>query len=98
VNLALEGRNSVMPAIERVSDTPYQYRIGIADLKDVANVEKKMPRNFISDDGYGITDACRQYLRPLIQGEDYPQYTNGMPQYITLKNQLVPQKLKPFSL
>lgn len=98
VNLALEGHHAVMPTIERVSDEPYQYRIGIADLKQVANVEKRMPMNFISDDGFGITDACRHYLRPLIQGEDYPPYINGLPQYITLKNQLVPQKLKPFHI
>ncbi|MDL2284919.1 6-phosphofructokinase [Oxalobacter sp. OttesenSCG-928-P03] len=98
VELALQGRNSVMATIERISDDPYQYRIGTADLKDVANVEKYMPVSFISGDGFGITDDCRSYLRPLIQGEDYPQYINGMPRYITLKNRLVKQKLGPFSI
>lgn len=98
VNLALEGHNSVMPTIERISDEPYQYRIGMADLKNVANVEKQMPKSFISSDGFGITDECRHYLRPLIQGEDYPQYVNGLPQYITLKNTLVEKKRPPFSL
>lgn len=99
VNLALEGRNSVMPTIERISDAPYEYRIGTAGLENVANVEKQMPMSFISDDGFGITGACRHYLLPLIQGEDYPPYgSNGLPQYITLKNELVPRKLPPFHI
>ena len=98
VNLALEGHNAVMPTIERVSDTPYAYRIGMAPLADVANVEKFMPRSFITEDGFGITDACKAYLRPLIQGEDYPQYENGMPVFATLKNVAVPRKLPDFEI
>lgn len=96
VELALAGRNSVMPTIERLSDEPYRYRIGVADLKDVANVEKFMPKNFISEDGYGITEEGRKYLLPLIQGENYPPYQKGLPEYITLKNDLLPKKLAPF--
>ena len=96
VELAIEGRNSVMPTIERVSDDPYRYRIGVADLKDVANVEKFMPKDFISEDGFGITDQCKRYLMPLIQGEDYPPYADGLPRYVTLKNAEVPKKLSPF--
>ncbi len=96
VELALEGHNAVMPAIERLSDEPYRYRIGMADLKNVANVEKFMPKSFISDDGYGITDECRRYLLPLIQGQDCPPYRNGLPEYVTLQNRLMPQKLEPF--
>lgn len=96
VNLAVEGRNSVMPTIERVSDDPYKYKIGVADLREVANVEKKMPKSFISADGYGITEECRRYLLPLISGEDYPQYTNGLPRYISLQNKLVSKKLPDF--
>jgi ATP-dependent phosphofructokinase / diphosphate-dependent phosphofructokinase len=98
VNLALEGHNAVMPTIERVSDTPYAYRIGMAPLADVANVEKFMPRSFITEDGFGITEACKTYLRPLIQGEDYPQYENGMPVFATLKNVAVPRKLPDFEI
>ena len=63
--------------------------MGKAKLEDVANIEKKMPKEFISDDGFGITEACRRYLLPLIEGEDYPPYKNGMPQYVTLKNKSV---------
>jgi 6-phosphofructokinase len=98
VNLALAGHNAVMPTIERVSDTPYQYRIGMAALADVANVEKFMPREFITADGFGITEACKRYLRPLIQGEDPPEFRNGLPVYATLKNVAVARKLPAFAL
>ncbi len=93
VELAIEGRNAVMPVIVRKSDSPYTWEIGSADLADVANVEKKMPREYISEDGFTITDACRRYLSPLIQGEDYPPYKNGLPDYVILKNVAVPKKL-----
>jgi 6-phosphofructokinase 1 len=96
VELAIEGRNAVMPAIVRVSDTPYAWKIDVAQLQDVANREKMMPRHFISDDGFGITDACRKYLQPLIEGEDYPPYVNGLPAYVSLKNESVPRTLPPF--
>jgi 6-phosphofructokinase 1 len=98
VQLALQGRNAVMPTIERVSDAPYQYRIGTAPLSEVANREKFMPRDFITADGFGITEACKRYLRPLIQGEDYPAYHDGMPVFATLKNVAVPKKLPAFEL
>ncbi|MBI1175315.1 MAG: diphosphate--fructose-6-phosphate 1-phosphotransferase [Sideroxydans sp.] len=98
VKLALQGHNAVMPAIMRTSDQPYKWEIGIAPLKAVANVEKKMPRNFISRDGYGITGKCRAYLAPLIKGEDYPPYKDGLPQYVRLKNTAVKKKLKEFKL
>jgi len=94
VELAMEGRNAVMPTIVRKSDKPYKWRIGVAPLKDVANVEKKMPRNFISHDGFGITPKCRTYLLPLIAGEDYPPFKDGLPSYVRLKNVAVPKKLK----
>jgi 6-phosphofructokinase len=94
VELAIKGDNAVMPAIVRKSDSPYKWKIGVAPLKDVANVEKKMPRNFISRDGFGITAKCRAYLQPLITGEDYPPYKDGLPLYVRLKNEAVPKKLK----
>jgi len=98
VKLALKGHNAVMPTIDRVSDSPYKYKIGMAPLAKVANVEKFMPRNFITADGFGITEACKRYLRPLIQGEDYPKYRSGLPVYATLKNVAVPKKLPAFEL
>ena len=88
-----------MPTVERISNSPYQWQIGSADLADVANVEKMMPADFISADGFGITDACREYLYPLIQGEAYPEYDErGMPKYVVLKNQLIDRKLAVFEL
>ncbi|MEM7465456.1 MAG: 6-phosphofructokinase [Pseudomonadota bacterium] len=93
VEMALAGDNAVMPTIKRLSDEPYQWEIGKAALSDVANVEKMMPRDFITADGYGITEKCQRYLRPLIQGEDYPPYQNGLPMYVTLKNIAVAKKL-----
>jgi 6-phosphofructokinase 1 len=99
VELALKGRNAVMPAIVRKSDKPYKWIVGVADLKDVANVEKKMPRDYITPDGYHITPRCRQYLLPLIQGEDYPPFRNGLPAYARLKLAPVPKKLgTPFQV
>lgn len=93
VEFAVEGKNAVMPTIERRSDEPYEWAIGCANLADIANVEKKMPRDFISEDGFGITEKCRRYLLPLIQGEDYPPYKDGLPDYVRLKNVAVPKKL-----
>lgn len=93
VELAIAGKNAVMPTIVRVSDDPYKWEVGSANLADVANVEKKMPDNFITADGFGITEACRRYLQPLISGEDYPPYKNGLPHYAQLKNVAVAKKL-----
>ncbi len=98
VEMAIAGDNAVMPSIVRTSSNPYTWEIGKVDLAQVANVEKLVPRDFISDDGFGITAACREYLVPLIQGEDYPPYHNGMPNYVTLKNEMIPKRLDPFEL
>jgi 6-phosphofructokinase 1 len=99
VEMALDGKNSIMPTIVRVSNQPYRWEIGSASLSEVANVEKMMPMSFISDDGFGITDPCREYLYPLIQGEAYPEYDErGMPRYVVLKNELVDRKLEAFEI
>ncbi len=94
VEQALKGKNSVMVTIERKNSKSYGWKIGLAPLDKVANVEKMMPRNFITKDGFHITQACRDYLAPLIKGESYPPYKNGLPQYVTLKNMPVEKKLK----
>ncbi len=93
VEMALEGKNSVMPAIIRTGNKPYSWEIHEAPLSEVANVEKMMPAEYISADGFGITQECRDYLLPLIQGEDYPPYEQGLPQYVTLKNVVIARKL-----
>ncbi len=94
VEFALRGDNAVMPCILRGKGRRYTWRIGEARLQDVANREKKMPRSYISRDGFGITEAARSYLAPLIIGEAYPDYRAGLPRYVQLKNTLVPKKLK----
>ncbi len=98
VEYAAAGHNSVMPTVVRKSSTPYVWEIGMANLADVANVEKFMPRDFITEDGFGITQSCRDYLTGLIQGEDYPPYKDGMPNYVTLKLASVEKKLAKFDL
>jgi 6-phosphofructokinase 1 len=98
VQYALKGHNSVMPTVDRISNKPFKWKVGMAPLDKVANVEKMMPKNFITKDGYGITDKCRTYLEPLIKGEDYPPYKNGLPQYVRLKNKAVKKKLKSFEI
>ncbi len=98
VEFAIAGHNSVMPTIERTSSSPYTWKTGMAELSRVANVEKMMPRDFISEDGFGITDKCREYLSPLIEGEDYPPYKNGLPDYVRLKNVAVAKKLAEFKI
>lgn len=94
VEFALKGHNAIMPAIVRGKGKRYTWKIGEAQLDQVANVEKMMPRSYITRDGFGITEAGRQYFAPLIVGEAYPDYKNGMPRYVRLKNELVPRKLK----
>ena len=98
VEFAISGDNAIMPAIERISNDPFEWKVGKAPLSEVANVEKMMPMDFITDDGFGITDACKEYLLPLIQGEDYPPYKNGLPDYVTLKNISIDKKLPDFEV
>jgi 6-phosphofructokinase 1 len=98
VQLALQGKTGVMPIIVRSSDNPYRWKVGEAQLSRVANREKKMPRSYITADGFGITGPARRYLEPLIRGEDYPPYDrHGLPRYVRLKNRLVTKKLELFA-
>lgn len=98
VELALQGKSGVMPVIERISDEPYAWKIASAPLDAIANHEKKMPADFIRDDGFGITAAARRYLEPLIRGEDYPDYDeHGMPLYLRPRRVMLPQRLAPFT-
>ncbi|KTD09262.1 PPi dependent phosphofructokinase [Legionella gratiana] len=94
VEFAIKGHNAIMPIIIREQDEPYQWSIGHAALADVANQEKALPKEYIAADGMGITEACKRYLSPLIQGEAYPDYINGLPDYVRLKNKLVPKVLQ----
>ena len=99
VKFALEGKSGVMPVIKRVSNNPYRWKIAEASLGRVANREKKMPKSYITTDGFGITPAARRYLEPLIRGEDYPPYDrNGLPKYVRLHNVLLKKKLPAFEV
>jgi len=94
VEMALAGKQAVMPTIVRVQAKPYIWKIGEAPLSEVANQEKKMPIHYITDDGFGITKDCRDYLEPLISGENFPPFDNGLPRVAKLKNTLTEKKLK----
>lgn len=98
VKLALDGCNAIMPYIKRVSQAPYSWEIRYAPLTEIANKEKYMPRYFITEDGFHITDECRDYLLPLIMGEDFPPFIDGMPDYVRLKKHMVTPKLSPFNV
>lgn len=93
VEKAMEGKNAIMPAIIRDSNNPYSWSIGEAPLNEVANVEVMMPKDYIDAEGFHITEACKEYLSPLIQGEDYPPFENGLPKYTKLKKNMAAKKL-----
>jgi 6-phosphofructokinase 1 len=94
VEFAIAGKNAIMPAIRRLSDVPYRWDIVDAPLSAVANQEKLLPPDFISADGFGITEAARRYLAPLIEGEAYPPPKDGLPDYVKLQNVMTPRKLR----
>jgi len=98
VEFALAGKNAVMPTIIRGKGKRYSWKIGEVSLDQAANVEKKLPKSYITRNGFGITDTARAYLQPLIAGEDYPPFKNGLPEYASLKAVLAPKKLKPFKI
>ena len=98
MELALAGRGGVLPVISRISDDPYVWELGTAELGEVANQERKVPDEFIREDGFGITASCRRYLQPLIEGEDPPPYISGIPGYARLKAELVPPVLPPYEV
>lgn len=93
VRLALDGHNAIMPYIDRISQNPYKWELKHTDLEDVANKEKFMPRDFIDKEGFHITEKCREYILPLISGEAYPPYENGLPKYVKLQNIKILKKL-----
>jgi 6-phosphofructokinase 1 len=96
VDRAVGGKSDIMLTLRRLSDRPYRWEIGEVPLSAVANKEHRMPAEFISADGFHITDACRTYLQPLIEGEDPPPFRAGLPDYVRLANHRVPRRLPPF--
>jgi 6-phosphofructokinase 1 len=98
VELAVKGVNAVMPTIVRKSSKPYRWAIGQVPLAEVANKEKKLPREYLREDGFGISEACRRYLEPLVTGEAYPPYRNGLPDYVRIRGVSVKRKLADFKV
>ena len=97
VELAVGGASGVMATIVRHQDEPYDWTVGEVPLQRVANRERRLPKAFIRSDGFGITAAARRYLQPLIRGEDWPPYLNGLPAFAELANRPVAKKLPPFA-
>ena len=89
VEFALAGKNAVMPVIKRLSNKPYKWKIESTSLSKVANVEKTLPKGYISKDGFTISNKGIDYLTPLIQGEPPLEFKNGIPVVAKLKNVLV---------
>ncbi len=100
VEYALAGKTGVMPVIKRTAGTPFKWKIVEVPITQVANIEKKLPDNYITADGFGITAAARRYFEPLIRGEDTPPYDRmtGLPKYAALKRKLVRKKLPAYSI
>ena len=98
VEAAIGEHHAVMPVIRRLADSPYRWDIGLVELADVADIEHFVPDAYITEDGYGITAAARRYLQPLIEGEDYPPFRNGLPDYARLKDVRVARTLPPFDI
>ena len=98
VEFAIAGKTAVMPIIVQESDAPYRWSIGVAPIEKIANVEKFMPKTFIRADGFGITEEARRYLQPLIAGEAYPPYEQGLPKYVRLTHTLVKKQLPEFKI
>ncbi len=96
VEAAVAGQSGIMVVIKRLADEPYEWTTDTATIDSVANLERKVPRSFVTPDGFGITEQARRYLNPLIQGEAYPSYEGGLPNYIELTNTKVPKRLAPF--
>ncbi|MFA9441315.1 6-phosphofructokinase [Uliginosibacterium sp. sgz301328] len=96
VDLALAGKGGVMPAIVRTSSRPYAWKIEPAPLEQVANTEKKMPREYLDESGYRLTEAGREYFFPLIQGEALPPFINGLPLMADWRFEMLPKRLPAF--
>lgn len=96
VRRAIAGNCGVV-GIERLSDEPYLWRTTLQAFDLVANLERQVPPEFIAPDGFGVTDAFRRWCRPLIAGEDWPPFRDGLPDYLRLQLPLVPPRLAPYA-
>ena len=98
VEYAVKGASGVMVVIKRLNDKPYRWRTEMTAIRGVANVERQVPRSYITKDGYRITARARRYLEPLVKGELYPAFKKGLPDYVNLKNVQVARKLPAYEV
>lgn len=94
VSYALQGKTDVMPVIQRTSDRPYRWQILPAALAGLMNREKRLPRGFLAADGYRLTARARAYFTPLIRGEAWPPFADGLPVHAQLKLKPVTRRLQ----
>ena len=92
------GKNAIMIIIQRTKSESYSWALAEVALDAVANQEKPMPKSYISENGFGITQKVRDYLLPLINGEDYPPFKNGIPAYSVLQNKLIAKRCRQWTL
>ena len=97
IKVAKLNNNNIMLTIKSTKiKQKYKWSISSTNLNNVANVEKMLPKNFIKSNGFEITKTCKEYISNLIQGEDYPSYTNGVPQYAKLECKTIKKKLPAY--
>lgn len=95
---ALDGKHGVLPVIQVIDDCPLVWRYKTVDLMEVADLEKTVPDEFITEDGMDITEAAIEYLQPLIKGERTMHYKYGLPDIRPLIFDTVPQQLPPYKV
>ncbi|MDA1272624.1 MAG: 6-phosphofructokinase [Verrucomicrobia bacterium] len=95
VRAAIEGKSGYMVKIVRLEHEPYKWTTGLQDLKDIANVEHLIPRDWISADGFLPNERFIEYARPLISGQLQLPMEGGLPKFVTLKKSPVEKKLPP---
>ena len=98
VELAKKNITDVMLTIEKKKSSKFKWSIGTTKLDNVANIEKKLPKNYIKSNGYEITAACKKYISNLIEGESFPIFKNGYPLYAKMKCKLIKKKLRKYSV
>ncbi len=97
IKVAKLDNNNIMLTIKSTkTKQKYKWSISSTNLNNVANVEKMLPKNFIKSNGFEITRSCKEYISNLIQGEDYPSYENGIPQYAKLECKTIKKKLPAY--
>ena len=85
VKAAFEGKTGMVACLKRVSEDPYMCITELAEVDKIANVEKKVPDNWIDEEGTGVMPELIHYIRPLIQSEITPLWVDGLPRHLRLE-------------